>query len=471
MSLNHRSRRLGLTLIEILVGLTMTLIVLGAMMFAFRYASQEISRGRAMMELSNQLRVAQDLLRSDFDGITVDLRPWAKTAGPNGYFEYIEGFGTDKSRIDADLDGFVDPVSTDAIFGDVDDIVAMTVRSESRPFRGRFNGQVIESNIAEIVWWTSFVDRNGNNVVDFDEPITLRRRVLLIRPDLIRDLTTSANSALTITNIGVDVQEFFLVNDISARVEDIDGDGNVDTMVPNSLADLSKRENRFAHLNTSIGVYPYAMQRGLLSAFEMTIENMRSVDAVTGVIGRFLDLPSQAGDDIVISDITSFDLKVYSPDTPIRQNATATTFEPHDVGYLGAPGIAGLGAFVDLAYARGPGYIAYDPTAPAFSTAPTLQSQLAYADPALPGNSFVVYDTFSTHYESDGIDTDGDGLIDEGTDGIDNDNANGVDDNLERETLPPYPNRVLGVKATIRIVERNSKQVRQTEVISSFVPQ
>ena len=46
MSLNQSkmTQRRGLTLIEILVGLTMTLIVLGAMMYAFRYASKEISQ-------------------------------------------------------------------------------------------------------------------------------------------------------------------------------------------------------------------------------------------------------------------------------------------------------------------------------------------------------------------------------------------------------------------------------------------
>ncbi len=84
-------RRRGLSLIEIMIALTMTLIVLGAMMTAFQYASAEMQSGRALMELANRARTAESLLRSDLAHLTVEPRPYAQTSNPPGFFEYIEG--------------------------------------------------------------------------------------------------------------------------------------------------------------------------------------------------------------------------------------------------------------------------------------------------------------------------------------------------------------------------------------------
>ena len=56
----HRpfSRR-GLTLIEIMIALTMTLIVLGAMMQAFQYASGQMQMGRATMETGESAAIGR----------------------------------------------------------------------------------------------------------------------------------------------------------------------------------------------------------------------------------------------------------------------------------------------------------------------------------------------------------------------------------------------------------------------------
>ena len=430
MSSKSKSARSGLTLIEIMVALTMTLVVLGAMMLAFRYATTEIAGNRSIMELSNQLRNAQNLLRSDTNGVTVDVRPWSKTASPNGYFELIEGSGSDNSF----------GVGAEGVRGDVDDILAMTVRSDERPFRGRLNGNIVESDIAEVVWWTSFQDLNGNNQLEYDETVTLHRRVLLIRPDL--NLAPGAASPQ-------EIQEFFLVNDISARV---DASGSLAT---NSLADLARRENRFARLSPALrgsppGTLPssaFDLQLGNaggassvgdlgLRAFEMSAENLASVT------GGDPQLPARAGDDVVLTDVLGFDLQVYSPGTLIREQDGVAT-EPDDLVYGGTA--VAQGAYVDLGYT---GFAAG--TGPQFSSLPNPLSV-----------GYVSYDTYSTHYESGGV----------GTDGIDNDGNGVVDDNFERVAFPPYPQRLRGMKATLRVVERKSKQVRQVEVISSFVPE
>jgi hypothetical protein len=159
----------------------------------------------------------------------------------------------------------------------------------------------------------------------------------------------------------------------------------------------------------------------------------------------------------------------------------------------------GRGAFVDLNYTLKHGYnvIAnYGATGWSyFGGAVASASQLSEA----------TYDTWSFHYEYDGINQDGDAydgaadsmapwelLIDEGTDGLDSpipptsfsaqltmppanhlplQFAYGVDDVGERETSPPYPYPLRAIQARIRMIDHSSRQVRQATVESSFVPQ
>jgi len=80
------------------------------------------------------------------------------------------------------------------------------------------------------------------------------------------------------------------------------------------------------------------------------------------------------------------------------------------------------------------------------------------------------YDTWSSHYEANGLDEDGDGAFDEGTNGLD-DNGDGVIDDLaERETSPPYPVPLRGLEVRIRCYEPSSRQVRQVTIRHTFVP-
>ena len=55
--------------------------------------------------------------------------------------------------------------------------------------------------------------------------------------------------------------------------------------------------------------------------------------------------------------------------------------------------------------------------------------------------------------------------------GVDNDNANGVDDVGERETSPPYPYPIRGIQIRIRVIDHDSRQVRQMTVASDFTPE
>ena len=80
---------------------------------------------------------------------------------------------------------------------------------------------------------------------------------------------------------------------------------------------------------------------------------------------------------------------------------------------------------------------------------------------ATPTTVRHVYDTWWNGYEVGAA----------AFDGIDNDGANGVDDLGERTAVPPYLDPLTGIKIMLRVVDKNAKQVRQTTVIHSFIPE
>lgn len=191
-----RQRRKGFTLIEMLVAVAVAMIMMLGIATIFTLFSDGMSKSRAMIEMSGQLRNVSHRLQEDLDGLTCSTLPWTKADAGDGYFEYIEGSETDAGMLGSD----------DKI-GDRDDVIAFTARSNGNPFVGRYNGGVAESELAEIIWWV-YDDSSGVR--------TLNRRVLLIRPDL----SPGPN------------------NDISASPA---------TSTANSLADLTLRHNRTLH--------------------------------------------------------------------------------------------------------------------------------------------------------------------------------------------------------------------------------
>jgi hypothetical protein len=99
-----------------------------------------------------------------------------------------------------------------------------------------------------------------------------------------------------------------------------------------------------------------------------------------------------------------------------------------------------------------------------------------------------VYDTWSDHYERDGIDQNNNGVADEGSNGLDNpqngldDDLDGtvdeadepgvgiVDDDTEAETCAPYRVPLRGVRVKIRVFEPDSRQVREVTIVQDFLP-
>jgi len=239
---------------------------------------------------------------------------------------------------------------------------------------------------------------------------------------------------------------------------------------------------------------------------------------------------SRIGDDILLSNVVGFDVKAWDPGAPVFR-AAATTANPNNASVL-VPGDGGYPRAVDV-FNAGPTAVANQPVAfgafadlnymgqeRAFTgttnnrtrytnymdngTSSALvrmengapfnrrcllpRAQFAYpGDGPLSGNPTngdfarpAVWDTWSTHYEYDGVDNDGDGVIDELTNGVD-DNGNGLVDEPnhyfagavttgEQEAPPPYRSPLRGLKITLRVMEQDSKEVREVTVVHEFVP-
>lgn len=496
-----------------LVTMMVMLIMVLAMSQMIFLVGRHVNDGRALIELQGQLRNAAYRVQQDLDGVTARAR-FTSEVDAVGVLEYIEGADWDLSDTDQTIggdnnpwwlnDSVLPPVEArpffnasnpaeplNAIrtaFGDIDDILVFTTRTAGKPFVGRLqegilnplsatptNSVPFESNDAEVIYWTEWTDNDGDGTVGLDE-VSLHRRVLLIRPDLAQfHNPANANSSfpnnMPYYNAGItpsDLKSFYANNDLSVRLEVGSVAGNpVIRLVPNSLADLGKRENRVAHLPAT---------NNLTTAMVLAIRT--SSAGYPHLLNRRWLPPS---DDVVLSDVLAFDVRAYDPTAQLFQGSVAGTIQgdvlrPGDVGWNQSPAanVIGQGAYVDLAY-----FGNYNPTPAAarssvFSGAPTLRSGMT----AVGGSPLApTYDSWTLAYEHDGInqdndtDTNGNLLIDEGANGVDDDGANGVDDAFEMETLPPYLSPLRGVQITLRMIEPDSRQVRQVSLTGDFVPQ
>ncbi len=237
---------------------------------------------------------------------------------------------------------------------------------------------------------------------------------------------------------------------------------------------------------------------------------------------------TRIAEDVVLTNVLAFDVKVWDPGAPVLEHKTSAgalvSVLPGDPGYIdrliaaksvaanyptgpttaNTTFIASFGAYVDLNYMcrLGSGVDAFTPAydvvgntnlsnigapQPWFHGPGDPRSQLMgtlpNTAPTIATARAAVYDTWSTHYEYDGIDQDGDGLTDEGTDGFDNPllnttpfrhttpvggGVNGIDDFNELEATPPYAAPLKGVQITIRVFEPDSRQIREVTIVQDF---
>ncbi len=220
---------------------------------------------------------------------------------------------------------------------------------------------------------------------------------------------------------------------------------------------------------------------------------------------------TRVGEDVVLANVIGFDVRVFDPGAPVGvPGGGDSAVVPGDSGLASAT-VAANGAYVDLGWYAGT-YTGATPSnqRPRFADLGDPMSGLRPTG----ATGVRVWDTWSTHYESNGID-DGNaagiplGSIDEGSNGLDDDgdgkvdespydfnsdgdyldnedknsngrldagedtNGNGIldqDDPGELETLAPYRFPLRGIEIRLRCYEPSSRQVRQVTIRHSFVP-
>jgi prepilin-type N-terminal cleavage/methylation domain-containing protein len=407
--------RRGMTLIEMLVATAATLMLMGAVAQVFSVFGSAVTNSRSMIELDARTRTVAWRLRSDLAGATARPVPPLSPAAAEGYFEVIEGPLNDNTATDGST----------TLAADTDDALLFTTRSAATAFLGKAGAETIESPTAEVVW---FLRPNGGT-----NPTTytlFRRQLLVVGYAGFPPFSASANTT------GLEPwNTFYNSYDLSVRRE-----GNL--LIPNTLADLTRRESRFLHNPSGItdgSGFPYAFN--------------------PGTAGLVFD-SSRVGEDVVLTNVLAFDVRVFDPTAPIGILGDDPVV-PGDPGFTGS---AANGAYVDL----GNGQTAAGPSgiAPHFSG--TGQRNYRGQSGGLAGSR--TWDTWSTHYESNGLDDDGDGAPDQGADGVDSNGNGQTDEAAEHETSPPYPYPLRGIEVRIRCWEPSSRQVRQVTVRHTFVP-
>jgi type II secretory pathway component PulJ len=491
-------RRSGYTLVEILVATTLTLILMTAVVAVFGGVGDGIAKSRRAMEQFDRLRTAAQQLRQDLQGVTVTLdgRP-TRPEENQGYFEYIEGGilsmpqGPKTAGAPQAISGDTGTTQWDSSVGERGDILMFTTRNAARPFLGRYalsvdpSNPTLQSDVAEVAW--------------FLRGTTLHRRVLLVAPGVAQN-QSFASLQRSSTN------SYYASNDISVRMVN-------SLLVPNTLGDLTKRENRFAHVSYApsyqppINAFPFDARAwgllGLPTLYECSsptwIKNWKngstppppstppsmsqaidywdstSINKAFGISSgtaspdQYLT-PSADGtrpaDDVILTNVIGFDVKVWEP--AINK---------------------GTGGYVDLGYDQvqfNPSlFPPQGPTVPRFNHFGTPKSGLVGS-----AQSPCVYDSYCFSYENEGIyyfDSSsnpvniphtsrlyppGLGPYPPGasTDGLDTDNDGVVDDASELITQPPYPVPLRGIQVKIRCYEPDSRQIREVTIENDFLP-
>lgn len=527
----------GFTLIEVLIAMTVTLIMMAIVVKIFADIGDGVSNRRSVMEMVDRLRATSNRLQADLGGLTVQTLPPLHAEQGSGYLEITDDLVLYPPSVPGvDENGKV--VAFDTTLGDIGDTLAFTTRAPANEFFvGRFRykdtpgpsdnidgsdaignytlrDDVVQSPVAEVIW--------------FLRGTTLYRRQLLVLttnlPDF--DLRTPVYDEIP------PITGFYSGFDLSARQEGGTLDprptpaGNrIAKLSLNSLADLTKRENRFGHQpirwphvgasfwgrlgmptlqECSDPAWPFPIYEpfvgslyngvtGLITPnipFPLTTASgneefnpwsiphpWQQVDPATG-ISLVYSGGDRLAEDVIMNNVLSFDIKVWDPYAPIYSstlpNGTVVAVQPSDTGYIdtaqtGALPI-GYGAYVDLNYISYPPGSAAAPAgipAPLFSNPGALKSGLMSAGVG----GYATYDTGSFSYEQDGLDQDRDGVIDSGTDLLDNDGQNGVDDALELESPPPYSVPLRGMQIKIRCFEPNSRTVNEVTIIRDFLPE
>ncbi len=473
------SRR-GMTLIEMLVATTCTLVLMGAIAQVFGAFGNAVSDSRSMIEMDGQLRSVAWRLRNDLAGATARTLPPLEVEAGEGYFEIVEGPRTDGSGTLDPTTGAVLPIGP----ADSDDILLFTTRNTETPYLGRYDSnptnttttKTTESQLAEVAWFLRPTDTQGAS--QQVKTYTLFRKQLLVigyvgfapfyGVTYENAVTQAAYPNWTTLYESFDLSATLFSNGLFSYQNPL--------FAPNSLADLTRSSSRFMHNPDGSPYRADGATPKTMTDFQFPA-NYQASPPPDGLIFDRTKASMRVGEDVVLTNVLAFDVRVFDPSVPVGVTSDMALVPgdggPGGTGWSAAGPFSGYGAYVDLGWFGGPTTLIgpASPTggpgqAPRFADLPNSRSGLRPANAS--GNR--IWDSWSTHYESNGIDDDGNGPIDQGSDAIDNDSNGSIDDKLELETLPPYSTPLRGIEVRIRCYEPSSRQVRQVTIRHSFVP-
>ena len=260
--------KLGYTLVEVLIATTLALMLMAAVARMFGQLGASVNNSRATLETADRLRAAalrhaNGPRRPDRHHASApprrerrgllrvcrrQLRGRDADQPVNDHLRAYQARTTAASAVSG--------AAVAGTVGEQGDILMFTTRNSNRPFNGLLNGNTIQSETAEVAWFL-----RGHN---------LHRRVLLVAPG--------------VTLSGADPgSTFFSNNDISVHLDTQSGQ-----LVPNTLADLTRRECRFAHAvyGADAGTYPYDVrgwgQLGLPTSCECAAMSWAQCSTPTG---------------------------------------------------------------------------------------------------------------------------------------------------------------------------------------------
>ena len=536
--------RSAFTLLELLIAMGLTLLLVYAIAEFYSFVGESVRDGRALIEMGSDLRGAVKQLRDDLNSLTARAEPPGDPNNAQGSFEIIEGAASD---LDADGDGnqdagIVGNAAVGPMMGDLDDIVTFTIRSSGAPFVGHyqffvegsgFSQRTVESQLAEVVWFTTFKDINADGLWQRDEPRFLVRRMFLVVPNILGWQDANGNphyGELVDPTPNPMPGNTFHYNDVSQAAPFFNNTLNLWVWRTNSLSTLTRRENRFVHLDLDLS---NGSQNGLINVNNWLPLPLALDLANSASLQAFTLQGNNTGDDLILPNVLAFDARVYDPQAVLfGDDATnpLAAIQPGDPGYAAIlqakqansnvfPPV-GFGAYVDLWYNRAlaPMFINQPSALPntIFSWAPdarcvpaAYRHDVSQSTPPyfrdFGGRPLVCsWDIWSTYYERDGNNQDGDMATDEGTNGLDDDGVNGVDDPGEFETRPPYPSwignngvdddldgtideqgsnaqdeqalsrpaaspRLRGVQVRMRLYEVGTRQTQQATIVADFL--
>jgi prepilin-type N-terminal cleavage/methylation domain-containing protein len=263
----------GMTLVEMLVAMASTLILLGLVAQLFSLLGSGVNGSRNAVEMNDRLRIAATTLRHDLFGATALGRtpPLDPSAGL-GYFEVIEG-----SKDDLYYVTNRSSASNDLLVGDCDDVLLFTTRAVAEPFTGKIDqAYSIQSPYADVIYFCTLMPNTSS-----PRMCSLHRRQRLVMGH--------PNAGGFGSGVNTAPPAIAAVSDISSRLV-------AGVFVPNTLGDLTKRENR------SMRAGPPRHDLNLANPLALALGG----DPSGADVARY-------GEDIILTNVIAFDVKVFDP--------------------------------------------------------------------------------------------------------------------------------------------------------------